>query len=297
MVQVLPRYRRRGPASPVAVIISSLIAMLVAATGGRAEIAVALSAPTYVRTIGTAGEADMYPSGVDVDASGNVVVADTGNDRVEFYARGATSPTWSVGVRGAPVGGAADSFQNPRDVAVDANYVYVADTDDNVVQVLNKSTGVFVKKIAYKFSTPLGVSVGTDGAGHERVLVSNGGSGTVEVFDAALNHVLTVQPLTSNAGTRDAATDSKGNIYAADYRGNRIVKYSPTGTYLAQWGGSGAPTCQQVPRPYGVDVDDANHVYVASSNLEQIKEFSTTGTRSEERRVGKECRSRWSPYH
>ena len=22
-----------------------------------------------------------------------------------------------------------------------------------------------------------------------------------------------------------------------------------------------------------------------------------TGTRSEERRVGKECRSRWSPYH
>ena len=23
----------------------------------------------------------------------------------------------------------------------------------------------------------------------------------------------------------------------------------------------------------------------------------STGTRSEERRVGKECRSRWSPYH
>src|SRR2546422_9502948 len=25
--------------------------------------------------------------------------------------------------------------------------------------------------------------------------------------------------------------------------------------------------------------------------------YSTTGPRSEERRVGKECRSRWSPYH
>ena len=25
--------------------------------------------------------------------------------------------------------------------------------------------------------------------------------------------------------------------------------------------------------------------------------FSNTSTRSEERRVGKECRSRWSPYH
>src|SRR3712207_9306588 len=28
-----------------------------------------------------------------------------------------------------------------------------------------------------------------------------------------------------------------------------------------------------------------------------IRETSTTHYRSEERRVGKECRSRWSPYH
>ena len=31
-------------------------------------------------------------------------------------------------------------------------------------------------------------------------------------------------------------------------------------------------------------------------NLKTNKKYSTT-TRSEERRVGKECRSRWSPYH
>ena len=28
-----------------------------------------------------------------------------------------------------------------------------------------------------------------------------------------------------------------------------------------------------------------------------LKEFRVFQTRSEERRVGKECRSRWSPYH
>ena len=33
----------------------------------------------------------------------------------------------------------------------------------------------------------------------------------------------------------------------------------------------------------------------ASDNL--IKLVSETSLRSEERRVGKECRSRWSPYH
>src|SRR3712207_1134888 len=38
----------------------------------------------------------------------------------------------------------------------------------------------------------------------------------------------------------------------------------------------------------GMDIDD--------SRLEQVPPGSI-GSRSEERRVGKECRSRWSPYH
>ena len=31
--------------------------------------------------------------------------------------------------------------------------------------------------------------------------------------------------------------------------------------------------------------------------LKAIEEMSVMDLRSEERRVGKECRSRWSPYH
>ena len=30
---------------------------------------------------------------------------------------------------------------------------------------------------------------------------------------------------------------------------------------------------------------------------EDFRKFVYSGDRSEERRVGKECRSRWSPYH
>src|SRR2546425_11915209 len=33
------------------------------------------------------------------------------------------------------------------------------------------------------------------------------------------------------------------------------------------------------------------------TNLLQIRALAQHGCRSEERRVGKECRSRWSPYH
>ena len=36
---------------------------------------------------------------------------------------------------------------------------------------------------------------------------------------------------------------------------------------------------------------------VFSTSSKTVIEIPTTLTRSEERRVGKECRSRWSPYH
>src|SRR5436190_14991202 len=146
-------------------VVSSLIAAGVAVSAGVPTAgAVAFAAPTYVRTIGVPGHSEMYPSGLDVDDAGNVVVADTGNDRISFYPAGSTSSSWSVGVRGNAVGASPTGFQNPRDVAVDATRVFVADTDDNAVQILDKSDGSFLSKVAFAFSTPIGISVGTDGA-------------------------------------------------------------------------------------------------------------------------------------
>ena len=43
-------------------------------------------------------------------------------------------------------------------------------------------------------------------------------------------------------------------------------------------------------------VDPADEVYVTNRLLELFRLTEHDG-RSEERRVGKECRSRWSPYH
>ena len=46
----------------------------------------------------------------------------------------------------------------------------------------------------------------------------------------------------------------------------------------------------------------ANHLLfkplcIPADHIHRIKGENEPGTRSEERRVGKECRSRWSPYH
>ncbi len=254
-----------------------------------ASVAVAATAPTparaattltYVNTLGHAAHAEMYPSGLDVDDAGNVFVSDTGNDTVAKYPAGATTTSapggWLVGKRGDPVGIGTNSFSNPRDLAVGSK-IWVADTDDQTVQVLNPSDGSWVRNISHTFKSPIGVSVGNVG-GQERVLVSDGVTGNVYIFNNSDTLLRTIPPVTSNAGTRDAAIDADGNVYTADYRNNRINKYGPSGnTPILQWGGSNSADCHFVPKPYGVDIDDAGNVYVASSNLEVSKKFTSAG--------------------
>ena len=43
--------------------------------------------------------------------------------------------------------------------------------------------------------------------------------------------------------------------------------------------------------------DKDNRLYDANEELKECREEKRELQRSEERRVGKECRSRWSPYH
>jgi sugar lactone lactonase YvrE len=249
-------------------------AAAVKVTATRAQVTPTIVSPTYVSTVGVSGEALTYPGGVAVDSAGNVFVADTGNDTIEKFAAGTGTPAWSVGLRGAPIGGGTDSFENPRDLAVDSNYVYVGDTDNGTVQVLNKVDGSYVQSFAQTYKSPIGMGVGTDGSGHERILVSDGTTGSVYVYDSTFHLVLTILRTTANEGTRDAATDSAGNIYTADYRNDRIDKYNSSGVLVAQFGGGAPNACNVWPRPYGVDVDDAGHVYVASSDKEVITEFN-----------------------
>ena len=65
----------------------------------------------------------------------------------------------------------------------------------------------------------------------------------------------------------------------------------------------GNKTFMALAKKYGVKVDgeDAEFQFDKNQFLIEIKELlkedETYDERSEERRVGKECRSRWSPYH
>ena len=61
---------------------------------------------------------------------------------------------------------------------------------------------------------------------------------------------------------------------------------------------------KSIPSKYIVGIDSEYEIVIDIEDMEEYIEYIPTSdikktitTRSEERRVGKECRSRWSPYH
>ena len=54
------------------------------------------------------------------------------------------------------------------------------------------------------------------------------------------------------------------------------------------------------PKPSGQEASPSHPSYSnlnSPNSLEEVRSLLSAQLRSEERRVGKECRSRWSPYH
>ena len=249
-----------------------------AALGG-ATVHASSTAPAYVRTIGGPGHAAIYPSGVDVDSSGNVYVADTGNDQVKSYAPGGAL-RWNVGVRGNK---AAGNFDNPRDLAYLNGKLYVADLGYKRVQVLDAATGAPVAVWGTSFPSAIGISAGVDASGNPIILVTEDVLNQVRIFTPGGSFIRAIGSGTAGSGAgqlnapRDAATDSAGNVYVADYANNRIAKFSPTGAWIKAWGTGGGKN-GEFRSPYGVDLDVQNNVWVADATNHRIQEFTSAGT-------------------
>ena len=118
------------------------------------------SVATFAGTAGIAGSTDGQgtgatfnnPTGVAVDSSGNVFVADSGNSVIRRISPGGTVTTFAgvAGSTGTSDGtGTAARFNSPSGVAVDAqNNVYVADTRNNTVRKI--TSGGTVTTLAWK---------------------------------------------------------------------------------------------------------------------------------------------------
>jgi sugar lactone lactonase YvrE len=255
-----------------------VIREVTASTGLLTTIAGALNTPGYVDGVPAASAQLRFPQGVALDSSGNLYVADTGNNCIRKVTPGSngisngtisTIAGTSVPLVGCTAGYSGDNgpatsakLNAPLAVALDSSgNLYIADTGNNVVRKLVLSTGVI--------TTVAGNGTQCQTLGN----CGDGGPATSATFNVP-------------AGI---AVDSSGNLYIADQADFVVREVSGgnittvAGSYVAGGGcqtlittcaNGGPATSAMLNSPQAVAVDSAGNIYIADTGNNVIRKVS-----------------------
>ena len=233
---------------------------------------------SYSNSPVTLGSNLYRPIGVAVDASGNLYVADSGNNAVKEFLAATSYTTFNT------LGG---GFLGPQGVAVDTNgNVYVADTGHNAVDVLTPGCGsTSCITLLANVTSPAGVAVAggvEDGEADCLLFVP-----CTDVFFTGADSVWEVQfdnaPFADQLATSytfngptGIAVDGSENVFVADSGNNAVQEIlAASGSYY------GYSTVIAVGSgfndPIGVAVDPFGNVFVGDDGNNAVKEILAAG--------------------
>ena len=216
------------------------------------------------------------PTGMAIDGSQNILIADTNNSRIEKF-----SPTGVflgiMGIKGTGYG----QLGAPNGIAIDqASNIYIADASRHVVEKLASDGSVIAewKGPAPGFYGPRRIAIGPD----ESVYVVDQGRTRIVKFSPD-GQVLTTWGSKGNGdGQFDDPTsvtvdDRNNKVFVADPRNRRIQVFDSGGKFLTKW------PVPEWGRPYGFEdlVVDAKtgQLYASSANMDSVLVFDLNGRR------------------
>ena len=262
------------------------------------------TAPSYSLSFGKKGIGLGEPSSVGniaVDASGNIWISDSGNNRlVEFSSAGTFLMSVGYGVtdgaekfetctsscRAGISGTKPGQFAGPGAIAVNQStgVIYVADKN-NRVQELN-SKGEFIRQFGSAGSGPGQFSfiggLAIDAAGNVWAIDMNGNR--IEKFSAAGSYLLQAGSPGTGEGQVNFLNTSSGiavsgeNIYVCDVGNSRIDEFASSGAFIRQWGKAGIKEGEfEVPSAIAKE-PGSEDLYVSDSRNNRVQVFNPAGT-------------------
>jgi len=231
------------------------------------------------------------PSGLAVDSSSNVYVADFLNQRVRKIAGNTITTVAGTGIGdGLP---ATSAFLNfPQGLAVDgANNVVVADTGNLVARRF--MLGGTINTFGELLGAPAAVAV--DSAGNFYVAddeplvlkITKAGSTSIVAGDAQIGYSGDNGPATSAMITNPTgvAVDAAGNVYFTDDTNNKIRKVTVSTGVITTIAGSGSlnysgdhgPALNAGFDPYDIALDSQGNLYVADFQNSRVRRIGLDG--------------------
>jgi streptogramin lyase len=222
-----------------------------------------------------------YPCGIAINSTGYVYIADSGNYRIQVF-----SPNgqflFKIGRTDGNTGTGNGEFSQVEGIAINStNYVYVADTFNNRIQVFAPD-GTFLYKWGSgggngssgsnngEFYYPEGLTI--NGTGH--VYATDSENNRVQVFTSTGQYLFNMTGFTGYP--KGIAFNSTGQIFVTDYSADLIRVFEPNGTYLYSWGGSG-----QIQGPWGITFASINRVIISEYQDNYVRMYSTGSSNSE----------------
>jgi hypothetical protein len=227
-------------------------------TGPQVTIANTTQGNLTPNSVSTLGGSFVFsnPTGMAIDAIGDVFIADAGNHAVEKI-------PFTAGVYGAPITLASSfTFNSPYGVAVDgAGNVFVSDNGGQAMyEILAAGGYTTVNPLGNSTSNSNPKGIAVDGAANVYIAGSN--NNVYEVL--AAGGYTTVNELGGGfLNPSGVAVDAVGNIFVADTN-NNLLKEMPTGC--------ASSTCattllSNIGYSTGLAIDGADDLYVANGAL------------------------------
>jgi DNA-binding beta-propeller fold protein YncE len=208
------------------------------------------------------------PFGLSLDAAGNLLVTDSGNDQIVFIEPARKKwTTWrTVGDQ---------SFSAPVAAVHSGILFYVADSAKGRVVAFDAAAKKFQFVITNELSHPSGLALLGD-----KLVVADSQRHQIAFFSLDGKFI-------SKFGQRGrgacefnfpthVSVDAANRIYVTDSMNNRVQVFDASGNFLRQFGGMGDGP-GRFSRPKGVATDTEGHAYVVDALFDNVQIFDDTG--------------------
>jgi sugar lactone lactonase YvrE len=253
-----------------------------------------------------------FPTAIAADAEGDLYIADTMNHRIRRVDARTGRITTIAGVGLPRFGGdggpsVAAGLNEPAALVVQGARLYVADQSNNRIRMVDLRTGVITTVAGTGTATfngdgkpateaalagPSGLTIGTDG----RLYIADTFNGRIRAVDPATGIIETVvgdggeyryqgeMEASSPSLSRPSgiAVDLEGNVFMTDSDNHLVRRWDRVagridrvaGTGSANYGGDGkTPLEASLNYPFGVVMDQENHLFVADTFNHRIREI------------------------